>query len=53
MLIIDDESLISNCKVSVEIINNMFYLSNVQENVSLYVYVNEIETKNYELKIMN
>ena len=50
MLIIDDESLISNCKVSVEIINNMFYLSNVQENVSLYVYVNEIETKNYELK---
>lgn len=50
MLIIDDESLISNCKVSVEIINNMFYLSNFQENVSLYVYVNEIETKNYELK---
>lgn len=50
MLIIDDESLISNCKVSVEIINNMFYLSNAQENVSLYVYVNEIETKNYELK---
>lgn len=50
MLIIDDESLISNCKVSVEIINNMFYLSNVQENVSLYVYINEIETKNYELK---
>ena len=50
MLIIDDESLISNCKVSVEIINNMFYLSNVHENVSLYVYVNEIETKNYELK---
>lgn len=50
MLIIDDESLISNCKVSVEIINNMFYLSNFQENVSLYVYVNEIETKNYEIK---
>lgn len=50
MLIIDDESLISNCKVSVEIINNMFYLSNFQENMSLYVYVNEIETKNYELK---
>lgn len=50
MLIIDDESLISNCKVIVEIINNMFYLSNFQENVSLYVYVNEIETKNYELK---
>lgn len=50
MLIIDDESLISNCKVSVEIINNVFYLSNVQENVSLYVYINGIETKNYILK---
>lgn len=49
-LIIDDESLIPNCKVSVEIINNVFYLSNVQENVSLYVYINGIETKNYELK---
>jgi hypothetical protein len=50
MLIINDESLISNCKVIVEIINNIFYLSNIQENVSLYVYINGIETKNYELK---